>query len=107
MIRAAAGHPDIRPDIITGQRAEMALENVKAANNAYDGKQRTKQTARPDFARGKIFQHKPTGMKVTIIRAQASRKEGEVQHEVVCAKSGKKFLARESNLRPLTLGAAN
>jgi hypothetical protein len=97
MIRAAAGHSDVVQGVITEEQAQFARSQIRAATTGKAGV----RAVNPSFARGKIFRHKPSGRKVTIIRAAASQKNGEVQHEVIDGASGKKFLARESNLKPL------
>lgn len=100
-IRAAAGHPDVVRGVMSEEQAEAALQNIRLANN---GKVATvgRSAAGATYDRGKIMRHKPTGRKVTIIRASAGRKDGERVHEVVDCKTGKKFLARESNLKSTT-----
>jgi hypothetical protein len=98
VIRAAAGHPDVVQGIMSEDVAQAALANIAAANRST--KVRTFGTdGQEAFRRGQIVHHKPSGRKVTVIRASAARKEGERCHEVIDAKSGKKFLARESNLK--------
>lgn len=99
MIRAAAGHPDIVPGVMSEEQAEVALQRIKAKNGGrllLPGRAASVTV----YARGKTMRHKPSGRKVTIIRASAGKKNGEEQHEVVCVKTGKKFLAKESNLKP-------
>lgn len=99
MIRAAAGHPDVVPGVMSEQQAEAALQRIKAKNGG-----RLLLPGQPAshslYARGKMMRHKPSGRKVTIIQASVGKKNGEEQHEVVCVKTGKKFLAKESNLKP-------
>ena len=99
-IRAAAGHPDVVQAVMSEEQAQAALEQIRAANAGRlpaHGAQRVGTV----FVRGKIFRHKPSGRKVTIIHAAAGRKDGETVHEVVDASTGKKFMARESNLKGL------
>lgn len=101
MLRAAAGHADVVRSVMSEDQAEAALAQIRAANG---GKVSTsgRAAAAGTFVRGRIFRHKPSGRKVTIIQAAAGRKDGETVHEVVDGKTGKKFYARESNLRSLS-----
>jgi hypothetical protein len=101
MIRAAAGHPDVVKSVMSEDQAEAALAQIRAANA---GKVATsgRSISAGTFVRGRIYRHKPTGRKVTIIHAAAGRKDGETVHEVVDGKTGKKFYARESNLKSLS-----
>jgi len=101
MIRAAAGHPDVVANVMSEDQAEAALANIRAANKS---KVKTvgRESGSADFSRGRILRHKPSGRKVTIIRASAGSKNGEPVHEVVDGKTGKKFLARQSNLKPVS-----
>jgi len=94
MTIAAAGHPDvIQKSPLSDEEAEIIVR----ANMAKRVGQGTTQGNTPSisgmFTRGKIVVHAPTGKKVTVIRAS-----GEGRLEVI-DKSGKKFLAKESNLK--------
>ncbi len=94
----AAGHPELVP-VMSEEQATVARQNIAAATGTKVGKPATVDTI---FARGKIVLHKPTGHKVTVIRAYAGRSQGgEKMHEVVDNKRGNKFLAKESNLKPV------
>ena|ERR1035437_49070 len=96
MIRAAAGHPDVVSGIRSEEEAQAAIANIRQVNRKIETAGR--KAGETEFTRGRILRHKPTGRKVTIIRASAGRKDGEKLHEVV-DQHGKKFLARESNLK--------
>jgi hypothetical protein len=99
MIRASAGHADVVPGVRSEEEAKASLEQISAANRKYSSSEHV--SAAPELQRGRIVRHVPSGRKVTVIRASAGRKNGERLHEVVDAKTGKKFLARESNLKPV------
>jgi hypothetical protein len=99
MIRAMAGHPDVVQGVLSEDQASAALANI-AASNRVGGMPSSGIIASPVFIRGRVVKHAPSGKRVTIIRASIGRRDGENLHEVVDQRSGKKFTARESNLKP-------
>jgi len=97
-IRAQAHHPDVVPEVLTEEQAQTVRNRLVAGNISV--KEAAASVSTP-FTRGQIVKHTPSGRKVTIIKASAARKGGETLHEVVDASSGKRFLARELNLKCL------
>jgi hypothetical protein len=98
LLRASAGHPDVVSGVRQEEEAKAALENLHNVNRKVETAGRKEGASA--FTRGSIVRHKPTGRKVTIIRASAA-KDGGSLYEVVDAKNGKRFLAREDNLNEL------
>jgi hypothetical protein len=98
----ASGHPDVGR-FMTEEQAEVARQNIARATGTKISNVSASTSVGDIFARGKIVLHKPTGHKVTIIRAYAGKdkESGSKLHEVVSNKSGKKFLAKEHNLKPV------
>jgi hypothetical protein len=99
MIRAAAHHPDVVQGVMSEEIAETARAQIAAANRGRELK--PGERVGSIFARGKIMKHVPSGHRVTIIEAYSGKKNGEKLHTVTDQKTGKKFLAKESNLRPV------
>jgi len=97
----AAHHPDVVQGVISEEQAAAARANIAAANRGAKSGNKVAVDG-GTFARGKVMLHRPSQTKVTIIQAAAGRKEGETVHEVVNNKTGKKFLARQSNLKPVS-----
>ena len=87
----AAGHPDV----VQGKRNEEDVYGMRAERAKKVGQGDTRSHAQQDtYGRGKIMLHVPTGKKVTIIQAAAAGAY------TVIDKNGKKFTAKELNLKP-------
>ena len=98
-VRAAAGHPDVVSGVRQEEEARAAIDNLRAVNRKVETAGR--KEGESAFTRGRIVRHKPSGRKVTIMRASAATKGGHPLYEVIDAKTGKRFLADEDNLREL------
>jgi len=97
---AAAGHPNYFR-VVEGDRADMALSGklTPPTPRVVTADHPVNLGIASNIRRGMVVVHSPTHAKVTVLRAAIARQSGQTIHEVANHKTGKKFLAKESDLK--------